>query len=141
MQIRPEVYLIEGKASNIYLCIDDDGLALIDTGMPGEQDRVLAEIARLGFRPDQLNRILITHGDIDHAGSLAALVQATDARVFAGELTAQSLQKGKSPDHLPSLLQWLSNTFIKYRPVDVSCLEIIRDGDEIPVLGGRQALA
>lgn len=141
MQIRPEVYLIKGKASNLYLCIDEDGLALLDAGFPRDQNLVLAEIKRLGFRPDQLNRILITHADIDHAGSLAALQEATGARVFAGTLSSQFLKSGNSPEHLPPLLQWFSNTFFKYRPLDASCLEIIEDGDELPVLGGLQALA
>ena len=141
MRIRPEVYLIKGRASNIYLCIDDDGLALVDTGMPREQNLVLAEIERLGYQPDQLNRILITHADIDHAGSLAALQETTGARVFAGAESSRLLQSGKSPDHLPSLLQWFSNTFFNYKPVDASYLEIIEDGDEIPVLGGLLALA
>ena len=141
MQIRPEVYLIKGRASNLYLCADDDGLALIDAGMLGEQKLVLAEVERLGCRPDQLNRILITHADIDHAGSLTALQETTGARVFASSLTAQSLQRGRSPDHLPSLIQWFSNAFIRYRSPDPSSLEIIEDGEEIPVLGGLHALA
>lgn len=141
MQIRPDVYHIKGRASNLYLCVDDDGLALIDTGMPREETLVFAEIERLGCRPDQLNRILITHADIDHAGSLAALQEATGATVFASALASQSLLSGKSPDHLPSLLQWFSNLLFKYRPVDASCLEMIQDGDEVPVLGGLQAVA
>ena len=139
MQIRPEVYLIKGKASNLYLCVDEDGLALIDAGMPNEQNLVLVEIERLGYQPEQLKRILITHADIDHAGSLAVLQEASGATVYAGDLAAQSLQRGKSPKHLPSLIQWLSNAFFGYRPADPSCIEFIQDGDELPVLGGLQA--
>lgn len=141
MQIRPEVILLKGRASNLYLCVDENGLALIDAGMPNEQNLVLAEIERLGCRPEQLTRILITHADIDHAGSLAALQEASGATVYAGDLAAQSLQRGKSPEHLPSLVQWFSNAFISYRPVDASCLELIQDGDELPVLGGLQVVA
>ncbi len=141
MQIRPEVYLIEGKASNLYLCIDEDGLTLIDTGMPGEQQLVLAEIERLGYQREQLTRILITHGDIDHAGSLASLQETTGATVLASTQASLSLQSGKSPDHLPPLIQWFSNILFKYQPVDASCLEIVEDGDLIPVLGGLQAMA
>lgn len=141
MQIRPDIYLIKGKASNLFLCADENGLALIDAGMPNEQKLVLAEIDRLGFRPEQLTRILITHADIDHAGSLAALHEATGATIYAGELAALSLQRGKSPEHLPSLIQWFSTALIGYKPVDLSHLTIIQDGDVLPVLGGLQALA
>lgn len=141
MQIRPEVYLIKGKASNLYLCVDDQGLALIDAGMPGDQKLVLAEIERLGYRPEQLTRILITHADIDHAGSLAALQEMTGAMVFGGALTIQFLKIGKSPEHLPGPLQWFSNRFFNYRPVNTSNLQTITDGDTIPVLGSLLALA
>ncbi len=37
MEIRPDVHLIQGRASNFYLCMDQDGLTLIDAGMPREQ--------------------------------------------------------------------------------------------------------
>lgn len=141
MQIRPEVYLIKGRASNLYLCVDDQGLALVDTGMPGDQKLVLAEIERLGYRPEQLTRIVITHADIDHAGSLAALQEATGAKVFAGALTSQFLKSGRSPDHLPGPLQWFSRRFVKYRPVNTAGLQTVAAGDDIPVLGGLQALA
>ncbi len=141
MQIRPDVTLIEGRASNLYLCVDDSGLVLVDSGMPGDRKRVLGEIERLGFQPDQLTHILITHADIDHAGSLAALQEASGAAVYCGALTAQFLQEGKSPEHLPSYLQWFTNLFISYPPIDASCLRVIEDGDELPLLGGLRALA
>ncbi len=101
MQIRPDVYLLKGKASNFYLCKDEDGLTLIDAGMPGEQRLVLDLLDQLGYEPSQLVRILVTHADIDHAGSLAAIQEATGAQVCAGEKTANYLKAGKSPDHLP----------------------------------------
>ena len=34
---------------------------------------------------NQLKQILITHADIDHAGSLAKLVDLTGAKVYAGK--------------------------------------------------------
>jgi len=141
MEIRPNVHLIKGRASNFYLCIDQDGLTLIDAGMPKEQQRLFDLLDELGFQPQQLLRILITHADLDHVGSLAAIQSATGATVYAGEKTAQLLQTGKSPDHLPRLMQWIANTFFKYKPVPQSSLKIFHDGDELPGLTGLAALA
>lgn len=141
MQIASDVYLIKGRASNLYLCIDDHGLALIDAGMPRDQTGVLAEIERLGYGPENLTRILITHADIDHAGALAALQEVSGATVYAGRESAVLLQQGKSPEHLPQPIQWLSNIFAKYKPLPGSCLEIIQDGDLLPALGGLQSLS
>lgn len=58
---------------------DDGGLTLIDAGMPGDSARILDYLATLGA--NRLDRIVITHGDIDHAGGLAAIQAATRARV------------------------------------------------------------
>ena len=141
MQIRPDVYLLRGKASNFYLCVDEDGLTLIDAGMPKEQKLVFDLLRQLGRDPSEIARILITHADIDHAGSLAVIQKATGAQVYAGEMTAHHLQIGKSPDHLPRLLQWFSNTFINYQSVSESGIEILSDGDVLPVLGGLEVMA
>jgi glyoxylase-like metal-dependent hydrolase (beta-lactamase superfamily II) len=141
IEIQPDILLIQGRASNFYLCIDQDGLTLIDAGMPKEKALLFKVLDEFGYQPQQLLRILVTHADIDHAGSLAAIQSVTGAAVFAGEETAQLLQKGKSPDHLPRLIQWLANTFFKYQPVPQSCLHIVNDGDELPVLNGLVALA
>ena len=141
MRIQPDVTLISGRASNFYLCRAEDGLTLIDAGMPKEQQYFFDMLDQLGHQPSQLKRILITHADIDHAGSLAAIQLATGATVYAGEQSAICLQEGRSPDHLPRFLQWFSNTFFKYQPVPAGCIEILSDGDELSVLGGLVALA
>jgi len=141
MQIRPDVYWLKGKASNFYLCVGEDGLTLIDAGMPGEQKLVFSLLDQLGHEPSQIARILVTHADIDHAGSLAAIQAVSGAQVYAGEMTARYLQMGKSPEHLPGLVQWLSDTFIKYPPATINDIDCFSDGDELPVLGGLEVLA
>jgi glyoxylase-like metal-dependent hydrolase (beta-lactamase superfamily II) len=141
MQIRSDVYLLRGKASNFYLCVDEDGLTLIDAGMPKEQQLVFDLLDQIGQDPSQIVRILITHADIDHAGSLAAIQSVSGAQVFAGEMTVSCLQAGKSPEHLPRVMQWISNTFIGYPPVSENDCEIFSDGDLLPVLGGLEVLA
>jgi glyoxylase-like metal-dependent hydrolase (beta-lactamase superfamily II) len=141
MQIRPDVYLLKGKSSNFYLCEDEDGLTLIDAGMPREQQLVFDLLDQLGRDPSQIVRILITHADIDHAGSLAAIQAETGAQIYAGEKTAKYLKAGKSPEHLPRLFQWFSNTFIKYQSVSENGIEGFSDGDKLPLLGGLEVLA
>jgi glyoxylase-like metal-dependent hydrolase (beta-lactamase superfamily II) len=141
MQIRPDLYWLKGKASNFYLCVDEDGLTLIDAGIPGEQRLLFKLLDHLGYEPSHIRRILVTHADIDHVGSLATIQAASGAQIYAGEMTARYLKAGKSPEHLPRLLQWLSNTFVKYPPVLESGIKIFSDGDMLPVLGGLKLLA
>jgi N-acyl homoserine lactone hydrolase len=59
---------------------------LIDSGLPeimpeGETDfengqEVIAQLARLGLQPDDINTVISTHYDIDHAGRHAAFTKA-----------------------------------------------------------------
>jgi glyoxylase-like metal-dependent hydrolase (beta-lactamase superfamily II) len=75
MEISPNVHRIDGRASNLYLCQDEDGLTLIDSGLPERRHLVFDAIKRLRRHPSALVRILATHADLDHAGS-ATHVQA-----------------------------------------------------------------
>ena len=66
------VYRIAPGRSNCYL-LADRKLALVDTGMPQDGEAIIAAIQCLGRTPDELTHILITHGHLDHIGSLALL--------------------------------------------------------------------
>jgi glyoxylase-like metal-dependent hydrolase (beta-lactamase superfamily II) len=139
-EIAPNVYRIAAGYVNLYLIAEEDGLTLIDTGMPRSEKRVWATIAELGRQRSELTRILITHADMDHAGSVAAIQLETGATVYTGEETAVLLQKGRSPKHLPWLMHLLS-TIIRYKAVPADVIKIIKEDDTIPVLGGLQVLA
>jgi glyoxylase-like metal-dependent hydrolase (beta-lactamase superfamily II) len=94
---------------NTYLVREDDGLTLIDTGMPGSAPGIMAAAQALDA---PVRRIVLTHAHADHVGSLDALaallpdvevlVSARDARIMAGDksLDAEEAQmplKGSYP--------------------------------------------
>jgi glyoxylase-like metal-dependent hydrolase (beta-lactamase superfamily II) len=58
-------------------------VVLVDTGVPGSETAILAAVQELGRSPRDVTDIVITHADGDHVGSLAALVEATGATVWA----------------------------------------------------------
>ncbi|GAB4146214.1 MAG: MBL fold metallo-hydrolase [Candidatus Promineifilaceae bacterium] len=138
MEIFPDVHWLDLGISNVYLAADADGLTLVDAGMLRQTRKILSSIARLGYQPDALRRIVITHADIDHAGSLAALVQATGAAVYAGSPTAALLRHGRSPEHMPGMMQFLAGLF---RYGAVAEVNEVADGDELPCLGGLRVIA
>ncbi len=141
MEISPNIHWIETNRSNIYLIIDLPNIVLVDTGMPKKEGLIFERLQSLGHAPTDLSHILITHADIDHAGSLAALQAASGAQVLAGAETANLLAHGKSPQHLPIVMQWIVNTFMRYGIVDEAAISIFKDGDTLPLLGGLQVLA
>src|SRR5215212_958953 len=59
------------------------GPTLVDTGLPGQLDAIATVLAEAGVGVQDLKRIILTHQDIDHVGSLHDLVQASGARVLA----------------------------------------------------------
>lgn len=141
MEIQPNVYWINGGSSNFYLAADDDGLLLVDAGMPRREKLVWEQMAALGRQPTDLTRILVTHADMDHVGSLAAIQRATGAKVYAGQATAVLLPNGRSPKHMPWFAQLIIDTFMRYGKVSANHIEVVEPGQTLPFLGGIQVLA
>ena len=138
-ELLPNLYWINGGYSNMYLCVDDDGLTLIDSGKPKRAKLVMETVAELGYQPSDVKRIVITHADWDHAGSVAAIQAATGAMVIAGEKTAVYLKTATSPKHLPNWLAWMLSPFDGYDGVNT--IITVQIGESIPVLGGLEAIA
>ena len=92
-QIESDVYEVPLDHVNAWL-IDRDGLTLVDTGVPGSADKIVAAIRQLGKQPSDVRHILVTHAHPDHIGSLAVLKQATGARVYAHPLDAPIIRSG-----------------------------------------------
>ncbi len=82
-QILPGLWLLDeiGGIVNCYLWEWSGGLTLIDTGMPAAAHTILDALAAKGYALHNVRRIIVTHGDIDHAGSAAKLKRATGAVV------------------------------------------------------------
>lgn len=141
MEISPNVHWLETSSSNVYLIVEPPNIVLIDTGMPKQQQAIFKLLNSLGYQPTDLTHILVTHADMDHVGSLAALQEASRARVLAGSASAELIVRGKSPKHMPAVVQWIIDTFIKYGSVSKDKITIFQDGETLPFLGGLQVLA
>jgi glyoxylase-like metal-dependent hydrolase (beta-lactamase superfamily II) len=59
------------------------GLLLFDAGLQGEVDRLDGALAAHGFALSDVEAVLLTHHDGDHAGGLEHVVEASGATVFA----------------------------------------------------------
>jgi glyoxylase-like metal-dependent hydrolase (beta-lactamase superfamily II) len=95
MQITPRVHLIRDSFVNLYLIVDEDGLTLIDAGFGRNGGKVLRAITELGYAPQDLKRILITHCDGDHVGGVKALKARTGARAYASPVEAAAMAAGQ----------------------------------------------
>ena len=129
MELTDGVFKVDGaRAANVYLVETDDGLLLVDTGMPGSAKPILAFIASLGRQPSDLRQIVLTHCDIDHVGGVAGLKEATGARVAIHELDAPVLAGRQRSPKGGALLAALSRLF-RFRRVEPD--QLLHDGDTI----------
>lgn len=141
MEILPNIHWLEAGNSNVYLIVEPPHIVLVDTGMPKQHKAIFELLSNLGHQPTALTHILVTHADIDHVGSLAALHEASGAQIYAGPASAELIARGKSPKHMPVIIQWLLDTFMKYGAVAQEKITVFEDGDTLPFLGGLQVLA
>jgi len=146
MKIIDNVYVVPDVIANPYIIVDADGLTIIDTGLPRHEKTILAYVASLGKSVRHVKRIILTHSDFDHVGSLAALHKLTGARTYASQIEADAIAAGK-PSRIPKIpkgsiirrLRFLRmRLFVKVAPFQVD--EILKDGQILPVLGGLRVV-
>ncbi len=58
---------------------DENELVLIDTGLPGQKSSILDLVEKEGVSPQKMTKIIITHHDMDHIGSLAEIVKTVES--------------------------------------------------------------
>src|SRR5215212_11951382 len=68
---------------NAYAVVEDDGVVLVDTGLPGRADKVVRAIVEARRRIGDVHTILLTHWHPDHVGGVAELRRRTGARIVA----------------------------------------------------------
>jgi glyoxylase-like metal-dependent hydrolase (beta-lactamase superfamily II) len=69
------VHQIKLRISNCYL-VAGESLVLVDTGSPGEGQKILKAVRRLGYDPGNISLIVHTHGHPDHCGSTRELANS-----------------------------------------------------------------
>jgi glyoxylase-like metal-dependent hydrolase (beta-lactamase superfamily II) len=62
------IHLITHANVNCYLVEDQDGLTLVDAGLPSMWPMLLELLADRGRRPDEIKALVLTHGHFDHVG-------------------------------------------------------------------------
>ncbi|WP_439028690.1 MBL fold metallo-hydrolase [Haloarchaeobius sp. DT45] len=92
------VWQIPCRGVNAYLLEDGDDLVLVDAGTPWDAGRIRAGVLDSGSVLGDVDRVVVTHYDLDHVGSLAKLTPDLDAVVVASEHTASVLRGDRRPD-------------------------------------------
>lgn len=75
----------------------EDGILLIDTGLPSHFEALSGELEACGFGVEDVQFVLLTHRDVDHAGTLKYVTEKTDAIVFAHTDEAAAIAENSAP--------------------------------------------
>jgi len=62
------VYRLEKAHVNCYLIVDDDGIVLVDGGLPATWRVLCSALAEVGATPDDIRAVALTHAHFDHVG-------------------------------------------------------------------------
>jgi glyoxylase-like metal-dependent hydrolase (beta-lactamase superfamily II) len=64
----PDVHRIEDASVNWYLVEADDGLTIVDTGVPRSWDSLQRVLGEIGRRASEIRALVLTHAHFDHIG-------------------------------------------------------------------------
>ena len=98
MKLAKNVEMLEITGQGTYypvLLWDENEVALIDTGLPGQFELLKEEIIRCGFTPKRITKVILTHQDLDHIGS-AKIFHDLGAEIMAYNEEAPYIQ-GDTP--------------------------------------------
>jgi glyoxylase-like metal-dependent hydrolase (beta-lactamase superfamily II) len=97
-ELRPGVWWLSLRGVNAYLVEDSGALTLVDAGMPWQAGKIRRGLEVAGYSPRDLDRILVTHYDLDHVGGLRSLLEsAGDVDVYCGARDADLLTGRRKP--------------------------------------------
>jgi len=117
------------RGVSAYLVFDDVP-TLVDAGTPWDEDAIRDGLDDAGVEASEIGRVLLTHYDLDHVGTLAALAPDLDAPVYAYGFDAQLLRGARSPPlrNHKGLIQRLGGLVTDLPDLDVGG---VRDGGEV----------
>jgi glyoxylase-like metal-dependent hydrolase (beta-lactamase superfamily II) len=98
--LRDGVHRLRGRGVNAYLVEgDDEGPTLVDAGTPWDAGSIETGVERAGATLADVERVLLTHYDLDHVGGLASLERrGLDAPVYAADPDATWVEgEGRPP--------------------------------------------
>lgn len=81
--VAPGIHMVQSHHVNCYLLEDEDGLTLVDAGLPRVWNELGWAVRELGRTPADLKALVLTHAHFDHVGVAAKLVTRLGIPVHA----------------------------------------------------------
>jgi glyoxylase-like metal-dependent hydrolase (beta-lactamase superfamily II) len=90
-QIAEGVFEVAVGYVHVHLVLTDDGVVLVDTGLPGKSGKIEQALAEARKTIGDVRTILLTHWHPDHVGAAAELHRRSGARTVAHSIDAPAI--------------------------------------------------
>ncbi len=131
-RIAGSLYYVGANNVSAFLVTGPEGHVVLDGGYPNTGPMIIASIAQLGFDIKDVKVLLNSIPRRDHAGGLAALQQASGAKLWASESSAGVLATGgDDPDIALPVRTLVQIGILGFPPARVD--HRFKDGDTIRV--------
>ena len=165
MRLADGIFLLQLSASfmgdarviNPVLLWDNNEGILVDTGLPAQLQPLTESVQKTGLSFENIRKVIITHHDIDHIGSLADIIDFSQGKIeVLSHCDEQPYIEGKkkplksSPEFIkriqgqieaipqPEIRSKVMNSLNRMYTTKVD--RPLEDSDEIPFLGGIKVI-
>jgi len=136
-KITEDIFIVGGpeitdsRDGCVYL-INLEDLVLIDSGAGWSSGKIIDNIEELGFDPQKLRVILLTHCHIDHIGGAPDIRKRFGSKIYIHELDASPLERG---DPILTAASWYQTRFDP-TPIDVK----LNSPEKTLSIGGKKVV-
>jgi len=148
MKLAPALHRIGNDIVAAYLVETPEGITVIDAGLAGHWNDLLAELEAMGRPIADIKGVILTHGDSDHVGFAERLRREQDVPVYVHPGDAERAkgngkgEMGKTKMTLGGLLSFIGYTLRKggLRTTHLTEVSLANDGDVLNLPGSPQII-
>ena len=116
-----------------FVLVANDSIALFDCGVNDSVQPLLKQIKEIGFQPEQVQALCLTHAHLDHSGGAGSLIQhLPNATIYAHADTIRHLV---APSNLEKGVRavygdaFFDNAYGVIYPLDEERCQVLQDGE------------
>jgi glyoxylase-like metal-dependent hydrolase (beta-lactamase superfamily II) len=133
LEFAPGIHKVDSiHEVNCYVLVGEEGLLVVDTGLPGKAKNILNYVKKLGWNQADIKYVVLTHADLDHIGAAIEIKKLTAARIAIHAADVPVLtgrQKFKTTNNFLGPLVGRVISLFPFEPVEPDL--ILNDGDLI----------